>query len=250
MRNTTAKLSGLNRRINCQNQSRNKEILRTLGTKKKSRQFWNRCFEDAKWDYKTLANKNWSDFINKLKRLKVKKVLDLGCGYGTWSIVMARAGFKVRAVDISKRALGILKEWANEEKLFIKTQICSAQKFKSKEKFDAIICNSVLDHMVFNDTKIAINRIRYILSPKGIAYFSFDGPSEDKKDKKGFILLDDGTRYYIKGKFKGMLWRYYTDEEIKILCKNLKIIEFRVRKHGRRYVWMKKKPRFSLAMQG
>jgi len=130
--------------------------------KKSAEQFWRRCFIDSSYDYKTLTNQNWVDFIKRLKKHKIKKVLDLGCGFG------------------------------------------------------------------------------HMLSPAGIAYFSFDGPSEDEEDKKGFVLLDDGTRYYIKGKFKNMLWRYYIDQELKDLIKNFGILEFKVGKNGRRSIWVKK----------
>ena len=214
--------------------------------KQKSRSFWNRCYVKARYDYKRLARKDWSNLIKRLKRNEVIKVLDLGCGYGTWSIVMARAGFKVKAIDISKIAVGNLKKWAAEENLRIRTQVSSVQKLKTIEKFNAIICNSVLDHLSLDDAKTAINKIRNMLNHNGLAYISFDGPSEDEEDKKGFMLLDDGTRYYTKGKFKDMLWRYYSDKEIKDLLRAFKILEFRVAKNGRRYVWIKKKSKLSI----
>ena len=89
-----------------------------------------------------------------------------------------------------------------------------------------------------NDTRIVLNNINNILKPKGIAYISFDGPDKDTKD---FVLLNDGTRHYIKGKFKNMLWRYCTDKKIKDLCKDFAIIEFNKRKNDRRNVWIKKR---------
>ncbi len=61
------------------------------------------------------------------------------------------------------------------------------------------------------------------------------------KNTKDFVLLNDGTRNYIRGKFKNMLWRYGTDKEIKDLCKDFTIMEFNKRKNGRRNVWIKKK---------
>jgi len=207
--------------------------------KENNKQFWEKCFRDTNYDYKSLVNKNWSKLIDRPKKYNVKNVLDLGCGYGHWSIALARAGFKVKAIDISSTAIKILKKWADEKNLSIDIKVRAAQKFKtSDDNFDAVICNSVLDHMIMNDTKIVLNNINNILKPNGIAYISFDGPDKDTKD---FVLLNDGTRNYIKGKFKNMLWRYCTDKEIKDLCKDFAIIEFNKRKNGRRAVWIKKK---------
>lgn len=207
--------------------------------KENNKQFWEKCFRDANYDYKLLVNKDWSKLIDRLKKYNVKNVLDLGCGHGHWSVVLARAGFKVKAIDISSTAIKILKKWADEQNLSIDLEVCAAQKFKtSDDKFDAVICNSVLDHMIMNDTKIVLNNIKNILKPNGIAYISFDGLDKDTKD---FVLLNDGTRNYIRGKFKNMLWRYGTDKEIKDLCKDFTIMEFNKRKNGRRNVWIKKK---------
>jgi len=58
-----------------------------------------------------------------------------------------------------------------------------------------------------------------------------------KKIRGNFITLKDGTRKYIKGKLKGMLWRYYTDEEIKELLKDFEILEFNIKKNEKREIW-------------
>jgi 2-polyprenyl-3-methyl-5-hydroxy-6-metoxy-1,4-benzoquinol methylase len=213
--------------------------LKMSAVKENSKQFWDKYFRNANYDYKSLGNKDWSKLIDRLKKYNVKNVLDLGCGYGHWSIILARAGFNVKAIDISSSAIKILKKWADEQDLSIDLEVCAAQEFKVfDDKFDAVICNSVLDHMIMNDTKIVLNNFNNILKPNGIAYISFDGQDKDTKD---FVLLNDGTRNYIKGKFKYMLWRYCADKEIKDPCKDFAIIEFNARKNGRRNVWIKKK---------
>ena len=63
----------------------------------------------------------------------------------------------------------------------------------------------------------------------------------EEENREEFILLDDGTKKYISEKRKGMLWRSYSNEEIKTLCKNVEILEFKIRSYGKREVWIHKK---------
>lgn len=44
--------------------------------KENSKQFWKKCFKNSNYDYKSLVDKDWSKLIDKLKKHKVKKVLD------------------------------------------------------------------------------------------------------------------------------------------------------------------------------
>jgi ubiquinone/menaquinone biosynthesis C-methylase UbiE len=221
-----------------------------------NKKFWEKCFAESDFDFKSLADKDFSATIRQLKKYQVQKVLDLGCGYGHWSIALAKVGFMVKAVDISSEAIKKVRKWADEEQLSIDTVVCPAQEIDfTDEKFDAVICNSVLDHIPFVDTLKAMSNIINILKPGGIAYISFDGLEEE--DEKEFVLLDDGTRRYVSKKCKGKLWRFYDNKEIRSLCKDMEVLEpnFSLRKkssiirnkrnkvksNGKREVWLRKK---------
>ncbi|HEX9912162.1 MAG TPA: class I SAM-dependent methyltransferase [candidate division Zixibacteria bacterium] len=206
---------------------------------KENKRFWKKCFADSNFDFKLSPCENILEIIDRLKKYQAHKVLDLGCGFGRWIVALAQAGFQVKAVDISSEAIKKVQKWAEEEGLSIKTQVCSAQELVSEnESLDAIICNSVLDHMPLAEAYKSMLNIKNVLKPGGIAYISFDGLEEDPKE---FVLLNDGTRRYISGKRKGMLWRFYNDEEIKNLCEKMEILEFRVKRNGKREIWVRKK---------
>lgn len=207
---------------------------------KENKRFWEKCFAGSDFDSKSPPSKNILEVIKRLQEYHAHKILDLGCGFGRCSIALARVGFQVKAVDISSEAIKRVKKWANEEDLSIETEVSSASELvSSSESFDAIICNSVLDHMPFIEASKTMLNIENILKPGGIAYISFDGLEEE--NEKEFVLLDDGTRRYISGKRKGMLWRFYSDKEIKTLCKGVEILELTVRSNGERDVWIRKK---------
>jgi len=48
--------------------------------------------------------------------------------------------------------------------------------------------------------------------------------------------LSDGTLKFVRGKYKGMLFRRYQDEEIKLLLREKNIISFDHTKDGARVV--------------
>jgi len=206
-----------------------------------NRKFWDEIFKDSDFDYKNYRSDKILEVIKRLREYNVQRVLDLGCGFGIWSIALLKAGFKVTACDISKEAIKIVREWAQREGLSIDTLISPAQELELEGGFDAVICNSVLDHMPYKEAVKALQNIERILNPGGLAYITFDGDREEEED---FVLLEDGTRVYTSGKRRGMLWRFYSNGEIKTLlesCRNMEIMEFVKRNDRRREVWVRRK---------
>ncbi len=199
---------------------------------------WDRIFKKTDVDYSRLVERDLSDIIRKLKGYSVKKVLDLGCGYGHWSIIIAKEGFDVMAVDISSEAISRLDSYISEIELDIKTKVMPAQRLnRLDEKFDCIISNSVLDHLKYSDTEKVVSHIKKKLNKDGIAYVSFDG--KDKSHDR-YKSLEDGTRVYQEGRKKGMKWRYYSEEEIIDLFSDMKIIELNRTQSGKRGIWVVK----------
>lgn len=73
-------------------------------------------------------------------------VLDLGCGYGSLSIPLARAGAEVTSLDISSGMLDRLKETAEREGLHINPVECSwwsadIDELGFRNKFDLVIAS-------------------------------------------------------------------------------------------------------------
>ncbi len=114
-------------------------------------EFWNKRSEDfAKKIISAQSRKNCRENINFLKkagvRIKGAKILDIGCGPGTLSLPLARAGAEVTSLDISAGMLGHLKETAKKEDLPIRTIECSwwdadIDKLKLRGMFDLVICS-------------------------------------------------------------------------------------------------------------
>jgi ubiquinone/menaquinone biosynthesis C-methylase UbiE len=104
------------------------------------------------------------------KQLKVKRVLDLGCGAGRNSIYLAKKRFDVVGIDVSKSALKHANKWAEKERLPNATFTLGTMTNIPIDDcyFDAVVSISVIHHGVRKDIMETINEIHRILKKKGV----------------------------------------------------------------------------------
>lgn len=67
------------------------------------------------------------------------EVLDLGCGPGRHALPLARAGYRVRAVDTSARLLAELDRRAAEADLEVRCEQADMRKYRDPEAFDLVV---------------------------------------------------------------------------------------------------------------
>ena len=72
------------------------------------------------------------------------KVLDLGCGQGRDSIALARMGYSVTGVDISKVGISQMMSIAKKEKLAITGLVADIYNYKIDESIDIAVLDSML----------------------------------------------------------------------------------------------------------
>lgn len=83
-------------------------------------------------------------FFKFLKLPAGTSVVELGCGYGRFALQLLKKGYRVTAVDISKKSLNILSDQAKKNKID-KNLILIKSDFSDpiiKNKFDAAYCIS------------------------------------------------------------------------------------------------------------
>jgi len=104
------------------------------------------------------------------KRLRIKSVLDLGCGAGRHCVYLAKRGFYVIGVDVSKSALRMAKEWVRKEELtnvaLVRGTMTSIP--LANRHIDAVISVSVIHHAVNRDIAKTITEVRRILKRNGL----------------------------------------------------------------------------------
>lgn len=148
-----------------------------------------------------------------------KNALELGCGAGTNLFFLAKRGIKITGVDISENAIISCIQSAKylgiDKAKFVNSDISN---FRSKLKYDLVICFEVLEHLP--DDVRCINTIYEILNDKGTALISV--PSKNSAlFRTGFLANTE--------KIIGHLRRYNKNDIVsKIKKTKFKIIEVKL----------------------
>lgn len=103
-----------------------------------------------------------------------ENVLDAGCGFGQWSIPLAKHNTNVYSIDISKERVSFTEELAQE--LNIKNLTTSLQSINNTNfkdnSFDAIFCYGVF---FLTDWKKTLQEFKRLLKPKAKLYLNANG---------------------------------------------------------------------------
>ncbi len=110
------------------------------------------------------------------------KILDLGCGAGRTSILLAQKGFDVIGLDLEKKAIEIAKQKANFHKVKVEFMIKDITKPFQSNAFDFVICQEVIEHIT-NYQDVIKNAFKAL--KKG-GYFMLSTPH----DMSQWTLLD------------------------------------------------------------
>jgi len=98
---------------------------------------------------------------------KILLTLDVGCGMGGWSMMLAKEGLNVVAIDISSQSIKIAKNKIGEEELSVPTIIGDVTKAPFKpEAFNICFCAQVLHH--FPNLDFIVFELSRILRNNGI----------------------------------------------------------------------------------
>jgi SAM-dependent methyltransferase len=142
------------------------------------------------WDE---ASESWADFVREGKdyyrdemnnpaafriigNVRGKQVLDLSCGEGYNTRVLARRGAKVVGVDFSEKMIDLARRKEKEEELRIDYNVSDAADLKDleSERFDVVACfMALMDIERYED---AISEVARVLKRNGRFVFSITHP--------------------------------------------------------------------------
>lgn len=199
--------------------------------------FWDKIWVGTNYkDYKKYINlKQEYVYLNYFQKYKVKRVCDIACGFGKFSVISSINKYEVYGTDISNYAVEITKNMMDYFKLdYNEYKTCEVTDILFEDNmFDGVIAHSVLDHITYENAKKGIEELARVTKPSGLIYISFDGIEQQDKEIKHEVL-EDGSMLYKEGKREGMIFRYYSDIEIKDILKGYEILYFQTNIRGER----------------
>ncbi len=107
-----------------------------------------------------------------------RRVLELGCGAGQWSIALHELGARVTGLDLSERQLEHARRLMAEAEVEFPLVHASAEATPfDADSFDIVFCDQ--GAMTFSDPLRAVPEVARILAPGGLFAFSMNTPIVD-----------------------------------------------------------------------
>jgi len=154
-------------------------------------------------------SEEWQAILSLLPAPHLGTVMDLGAGRGITSYALAKAGYRVVAVESDPSALvgaGAIRSLARETGLPIDVQLSSSGTLPFPDAtFELVFGRAVLHHLT--DLEHACGEIARVLKPGGTAIFVREHVISHSRDLEAFRAQHPLHRYY-GGENAHMLGRY------------------------------------------
>ncbi len=107
----------------------------------------------------------------RLKRDPGKKLLDIGCNWGRWSIAASRLGYDVVGIDPSLGAIMAAQRVSDHLKAGVRYVVGDARFLPFKQTtYDVVFSYSVLQHLSMPNTELCLKEISRVLKRGGLGF--------------------------------------------------------------------------------
>jgi len=172
--------------------------------------------DKQKWDLKYQQNSKLLEpreanlFVKKYCALApIKEALDLACGVGRNALFLESRGFSVDAIDISTKALDVLKSRAKGSIKVIEDDL---DNFNPIKKYGLIIMCNYLDRSLLNRTKSALVKNGIYI----VETYIEDKNNEKKDTNPDFLLKKDELLKIFKDGFEILEYKTFWNENYEI----------------------------------
>ena len=204
---------------------------------------------DTVWHKEDIENyKHYIKGYENVKNIMVREfqkhnchvVCDAACGFGANSLILQSNGFDVWGFDISESAVWITKElltpYGVRREQFKTASILNTG--YPDNFFDAVAVRAALDHLCVNEFNRALAELKRITKENGLLYASFDSLEPDDTELEHSVL-EDGSFLYTDESRNGLLFHYYSDEDIQKVFRGYEILDMETDGRGNRHLVVK-----------
>lgn len=168
--------------------------------------YWSLSSEKTKRYFFGKPNERIPPFARMLEKRKMRRVLDIGCGFGRNSIYFIEKGFDTYGFDNSGMAVKALRKRLKEKKLRMHLKLHdSSKRFPYKDGFfDATVSISAIHHSTYENVKKISKEIDRITKKGGLllitapTYNSKYGKTEALRFKRigyrSYVPLDNNEK--------------------------------------------------------
>lgn len=181
-------------------------------------------------------------FLNEIQIFKKKRILDLYCETGLYSIELASMGYEVIVADPFEEVMSFIAEKAQRLELNLtKTKMLNPYKTNLPERIvNGVIIIDIIDYFNHEQVEYLINEIYRVLVPNSYTLINFL-PENPLPTRFDFLFKQDGTLIMKEGPEKGKIVYLRSDEMIDNFFKDkFFIIDKHISKSGRRKILAKK----------
>ena len=190
---------------------------------------WELAWREGRWEEKSPPLAEVVEFSSELKRTNARTVLDLGCGAGRHAILLAKEGFQVAALDVSKTALKTLdirlKAGPIGNVLLIEHEM--GQLPFIDDYFDGVVSTNVLHHGKAVEIKKTIDELHRVMKPGAPAFVIALSSSDFRKGTGS--RLERNTYAFTTGEEKGIIHHFFTRQELQSFLRKFETLSFNER---------------------
>lgn len=146
-------------------------------------------------------HKAWCDLLvsalEKYSKSRPELVLDLGCGTGVITLMLAERGFDMTGVDISPEMLDVARERAEEKGLDVLWLCQDMREFELYGTVDAaVMTNDAINYLLKNkDLDAVFSLVHNYLVPEGIFIFDISTKGKFSRLYRGDIIIEEDGLY-------------------------------------------------------
>jgi SAM-dependent methyltransferase len=143
-----------------------------------------------------------NEFIDAQPAMGARTILDLGCGIGRHVIYSHDMGLQAYGVDLSERAVGVAREWADTKGAAeLASRILQGDVRKlpwSDGFFHYAVSHGVLDSMPYEVARAACVELKRVMAPQGLFYCDLVS-GDDSKHAREFSGAERVTTTHEQG---------------------------------------------------